>query len=85
MEGSGGRITLPVDVELRDLAPGVEETFCIGALLPDDLASGEYRVGLWMPDAAPTLRGDERYAVRLVNDVEWTGGVNFFSAMVSVE
>lgn len=43
-----------------------------GAVLPPDLAPGAYLVGLWMPDAAETLREDARYAVRAANrDVPW--------------
>ena len=47
-------------------------TVRLDAALPEGLATGEYRVGLWLPDAAGSLRLDSRYAVRLANgDVVW--------------
>ncbi len=36
------------------------------------LSPGEYSVALWLPDAAPSLRTDPRYAIRLANrDTVW--------------
>jgi hypothetical protein len=40
--------------------------------LPPDVAPGEYRVGLWLPDAYGSLARDPRYAVRVANEeVPW--------------
>jgi hypothetical protein len=40
--------------------------------LPADLAPGTYLLGLWLPDPAPALRLDPRYAIRLANrDTTW--------------
>jgi len=40
--------------------------------LPVTVKLGWYQIGLWMPDAQPTLRLDSRYAVRVANrDVPW--------------
>jgi hypothetical protein len=40
--------------------------------LPAELAPGFYLLGLWLPDAAPALRLDPRYAIRLANrDTTW--------------
>lgn len=40
--------------------------------MPSSVPAGEYSVALWLPDAAPTLRDDPRYAVRFANrDVPW--------------
>jgi hypothetical protein len=36
------------------------------------LPSGEYNLGLWMPDPAESIKNDARYAIRLANrDVSW--------------
>lgn len=40
--------------------------------LPAGLPPGWYQIGLWLPDAAASLRLDPRYAVRVANrDVPW--------------
>ena len=40
--------------------------------LPSGLKPGQYRLGLWMPDASKAIRMDSRYAVRVANrDVPW--------------
>ena len=40
--------------------------------VPADLAPGMYQLGLWLPDAAESLRLDPRYAIRVANrDVPW--------------
>ena len=47
-------------------------TISLDASLPDVLAPGDYRIGLWLPDAADSLRLDPRYAVRVANrEVPW--------------
>jgi hypothetical protein len=44
----------------------------LSSRLPRRLKPGRYRLGLWMPDACPSLRRDARYAVRVANrDVPW--------------
>ncbi len=76
---------LPLAADPRRFAPGEELELCLGAQLPEDLAPGDYQLGIALPDAAPALEGDERYAIRLANDVTWAGGVNWLDASVSVE
>ena len=50
----------------------LEHAITLDATLPNDLAPGQYRVGLWLPDAAESLRLDPRYAVKVANgDVLW--------------
>ena len=40
--------------------------------IPDDLAPAKYRLGLWLPDAAASIRKDPRYAIRVANrDAPW--------------
>ncbi len=58
----------PADSEYKPLT----HTIALDAQLPADLPPGSYRLGLWLPDAAETLRTDPRYAVRVANaDVLW--------------
>ncbi len=40
--------------------------------LPESLAPGTYRLGLWIPDGSERLKYDSRYAIRCANgDTEW--------------
>jgi hypothetical protein len=58
----------PGDPEFRPIVHGAE----LRARVPADLAPGRYSLGLWLPDAAPELRLDARYTVRLANrDAPW--------------
>ena len=39
---------------------------------PADVKPGWHQIGLWLPDAAESLRLDSRYAIRVANrDVPW--------------
>lgn len=38
--------------------------------LPASIAPGRYRLSLWLPDAAPALQHDPRFAIRLANEGE---------------
>ncbi|HEY0133918.1 MAG TPA: DUF4832 domain-containing protein [Nannocystis sp.] len=81
------RVEVPVQFDLRDLLPGTTSTVCVDAALPADSLAGFYRIGLRLPDPAPTLADDPRQAIRLGNDdvVEWSDGINWFDAMIAVE
>ena len=77
--------SLVLDLDARQLAPAAEaEPRCLGVTLPDDLAPGTYDLGLALPDASPSLAADDRYAIRLSNDVTWESGVNWLDAQVQV-
>jgi hypothetical protein len=78
-------VALPLSLDAHDFAPGAEaEARCLGVTLPTDLAAGTYQLGIALPDASPALAADERYAVQLVNDVTWEGGVNWLDASLTV-
>ncbi|WP_443027247.1 DUF4832 domain-containing protein [Sphingomonas sp. LR60] len=47
--------------------PGQTTNVELTTRLPHDLAAGRYAVALALPDAAPTLRHDPRYAIRFAN------------------
>lgn len=88
----GTPVELPLGADARAWqphAPGDPEyriqthsIACDGALPP--LPPGEYSLALWLPDAAPSLRLDPRYAVRLANrdTVWWTDATGRYGANV---
>ena len=40
--------------------------------LPDSVAPGKYRLGLWIPDGSERLKYNSRYAIRCANgDTTW--------------
>lgn len=51
--------------------------------LPDDVQPGQYKLALWLPDAAPSLEDDASYAIRLADDGAWDAdaGVNVLTAV----
>ena len=85
--GGATRVEVPVQFDLRALLPGTTSTVCVDAALPADSPAGAYRIGLRLADPAPTLADDPRQAIRLANDdeVEWSDGINWFNAMITVE
>lgn len=78
------RIETPADFDVRALLPGETSTICIDTPLPVDLPPGDYRLGLRLADPAPTLIDDPRQAIRLANDIEWTDGINWFDATITI-
>ncbi|NOX66931.1 MAG: DUF4832 domain-containing protein, partial [Chlorobi bacterium] len=57
----------PGDLEYQLLTHSIQ-----GVILLDKIKSGEYMLGLWMPDADESIRLDSRYAVRTANrDTPW--------------
>jgi hypothetical protein len=80
------RQVFPVDVDPRRWAPGETVELCLSAKLPAGLAPGAYQVGLWLPDAADSLRMNPSFAVRLSN-AQWDAatGTNLLDATVTVE
>ena len=54
-------------VDPRGWLPGVEVTEVVRVGVPADLAAGTYQMWLALPDAAPAIAGDPRYAIRPAN------------------
>jgi hypothetical protein len=79
------RFEAPAEFDLRAALPGETVKLCVDAAVPQDAPPGAYRLGVRMPDAADTLEGDERQAIRLAQDIEWSGGVNWFDATVEIQ
>ncbi|TWT47206.1 DUF4832 domain-containing protein [Botrimarina hoheduenensis] len=59
-----------LDVDLRDVYPGVEVDWPIQTVIPANMPAGDYAARLWLPDPSLRLRDDRRYALRLANQVE---------------
>ncbi|WP_345165771.1 DUF4832 domain-containing protein [Nibribacter koreensis] len=63
--------------ELRDWHPVTSKrkaghTVSTEITLPKDIAPGAYKIGLWLPDGAESLKYNPAYAIRLANKgVEW--------------
>jgi len=74
-------VTLPSDP--RRWEPG-ESSFSIKLRVPANATTGTYRLGLWLPDAAETLRDNPLYAVRFANENVWDDdtGFNVLSAKI---
>lgn len=64
-------ITIPLnEIDPRSWLPG-EHILHVSISLPADLNEGEYRLALWLPDPADSLRNDPRYAIRFANEGIW--------------
>jgi len=87
LQGPGGRYEIPVTgVDPRRWAPGEEKTFTIGVNLPANVAPGTYKLGLWLPDAYTSLRGNPAYSVRFANNNTWDAatGINILTTNFQV-
>lgn len=56
-------------------APGVTTTVTEKIRLGQSVEPGEWTATLWLPDAAPSLKDDARYAVRFANTNATTAGI----------
>lgn len=68
-----GPKTLPIhlpEIDPRRWLPG-EHAVHFSLALPSDLPEGEYRLALWLPDPAESLKNDPRYAIRFANEGVW--------------
>jgi len=82
LQGPGGRYEIPVTgIDPRRWAPGEEKTFTISVNLPANVAPGTYKLGLWLPDAYTSLRGNPAYSVRFANNNTWDAatGINILT------
>jgi len=75
-------LTEVLSVDPRLWLPGEEQLLEARIALPADLPSGSYELGLALPDAAPTLADDPRYAIQLANEGTWRDGWNALATVV---
>lgn len=72
LDGPGGRYGAQLQaVDPRRWESGTSRTVAARLRLPVGLAEGTYRLSLWLPDQASSLRNDPRYAVRFANTQVW--------------
>ena len=72
LEGGGTRLTAPLTgVDPRRWEPGGEHSFAVRLRVPATLVPGAYRLGLWLPDAAPALTDRPAYALQLASAGVW--------------
>jgi hypothetical protein len=80
------RYAAPLARDARSLMPG---TSIVSTRLrvPAAAPAGDYELALWLPDAAPSLRDDPRYAIRLANRGLWDdgAGLNVLSRELRVD
>lgn len=70
-DGAEGRYEIPLDSNPWDWEPGTTTAINASFQLPVDMKSGSYKVALWLPDAADSLKNRPEYAIRLANDNVW--------------
>lgn len=68
--------SFPFPVEIRRLYGNTKHRLALEVPLPANFHPGRWRIGLALPDGAPTLGKDPRYAVRLANALDFLDGVN---------
>ncbi len=85
LEAGGTQVVLDSQADPRELRPGQPAVLLFSLTLPASVGDGRYRLGIWLPDEAPRLRDDARYAVRLANSGLWDGsGVNWIASDVVI-
>jgi hypothetical protein len=87
LEGAGRRHEIPLPaVDCRRWDPGVEQTVWARVQLPASLATGDYRLGLWLPDAASSIRRRSEYAHRAANEGVWDSatGTNWITDVFEI-
>jgi hypothetical protein len=69
----GAPVSLRANDDARRILPlgGESRNLPLTVRVPANLPAGRYEVFLALPDAAPSLAGDARYAVRFANDGTW--------------
>ncbi len=61
-----------IATDIRRWQPGETQTLAFDIPAPDAPCT----LGLWMPDASPSLAADSRYAIRCANAIPFSDGVN---------
>ncbi len=84
LQGSTARYNIAIqNFDIRHLESGEEVNYILGVTIPSGVLTGNYAVGLWLPDASPTLQANPAYSIRFGNDGVWSSGtgVNFLTSI----
>lgn len=66
------RVVAPLSIDPRQFLPEKGPVALQRFVrLPASLAPGQYRIALWLPDAAPALQERPEYAIRFANEGTW--------------
>ncbi|RAV21273.1 DUF4832 domain-containing protein [Paenibacillus contaminans] len=72
LDGAGGRFNFPLpDADPRWWAPGEATNVTAQFQVPANVPPGDYKLALWLPDDAESIRNRPEYAVRLANEGVW--------------
>jgi hypothetical protein len=74
LRNGASRHVLPVEgtgTDPRRWWAGVESQLVAEVVVPAAAEPGRWRLALWLPDAAPSLRDRPEYAIRLANEAVW--------------
>lgn len=75
VSGASEDVRIPLDdVDLRLLGGGEAARLLVGVRVPVGADPGVRLLSLWLPDPAPSLREDPRYALRLGNEGAFDSG-----------
>ena len=85
--GDSGEVTLKIPANPRTWLPGKPIIVEADLQLPDDLAPGEYKLYLSLPDPEPTLNDRPDYAIQLANPGLWdaTTGRHDLNAALTIK
>jgi hypothetical protein len=85
--GDTTRVVRLSGADARRWAAGAATTLAVRLRIPADLTPGAYQLALRLPDAAESLAGDARYAIRLANDDTWDAATasNLLSDVVVID
>src|SRR5688572_19657091 len=65
-----------LDIDSRHWEPG-SATFAAKLHIPSNIAEGEYRLGLWVPDGYESLQDNPLYAVQFANENVWDESMGY--------
>ncbi len=87
LDGNSRRYEWPMGVDPRQWAGQTVQSFNVNLSVPASITPGTYRLSLWLPDAAPSLRRNPFYAIRMANDGIWDeqSGFNVITTQLSVK
>jgi len=85
--GTTRHVARLTDADARHIAAGTSATLTVRLRIPADVAPGTWSLALRLPDEAPALTEDPRYAIQLANDGVWdaSSGDNVLSGELVID
>ncbi|MEM9493935.1 MAG: DUF4832 domain-containing protein, partial [Myxococcota bacterium] len=87
LERNGVRFDGLLSVDPRWWDGGTTTQLSLELRVPATAEAGDWRVGLWFPDASDSLSDDPNFAIQLANDNVWDAatGVNWISDSLAID